>query len=100
MKIPATPLLDGRPEVIVDVAVRDGLFSIQLRNIGPRPALAVKTTFDVPFAGLGGSKPVSTLRLFKGLAFMAPGKCLEQFVDPLAVYVARREPLRFTATVA
>ena len=79
----AAPQLDGRPEVVVDVDVRDGLFSILLRNIGPRPALAVKTRFDKPFTGLGGRKAITTLRVFTGVAFMAPGKVFEQFVDPL-----------------
>ena len=98
--MPNAPTLDGRPEVILDVEVRDGLFSIQLRNIGPRPALAVTTTFDKPMSGLGGSKSISGLRLFAGLDFMAPGKLFEQYVDPLAVYAARKQPMRFTATVS
>lgn len=97
--MPPSPPLDGRPEVIVDVDVCDGLFSIQLRNIGPRPAFAVTTTFDKPLSGLGGSKSISGLRLFENLAFMAPGKVFEQFVDPLAVYASRGEPMCFTATV-
>jgi hypothetical protein len=98
--MPAAPQLDGRPEVIVDVDVRDGLFSILLRNIGTRPALAVKTTFDKPFTGLDGRKAITTMRVFKGVAFMAPGKVFEQFVDPLPAYAARKEPLLIKATVA
>jgi hypothetical protein len=93
------PTLDGRPEVILDVEVRDGLFSITLRNIGPRPALAVTTRFDPPLTALGGTKTLAALRVFRELAFMAPGKAFEQFVDPLAAYVARQAPLRFTATI-
>lgn len=98
--VSASPTLDGRPEVIVDVDVRDGLFSVQLRNIGPRPAFEVQTRFDPPLSGLGGRKPMSGLRLFNSLDFMAPGKAFEQFVDPLDVYLARQAPLRFTVTVA
>jgi hypothetical protein len=97
--MPAFPQLDGRPEVVVDVDVSDGLFSILLRNIGPRPALDVKTTFDTPFTGLGGRKAITTMRVFKGVDFMAPGKVFEQFVDPLSAYAARREPLLIKATV-
>jgi hypothetical protein len=93
------PPLDGRPEVIVDVDVREGLFSISIRNIGSRPALAVKTTFDKPFTGLGGRKDIAGMRVFKSVAFMAPGKVFEQFVDPLAAYAARRQPMVITATV-
>lgn len=93
------PTLDGRPEVILDVEVRHGLFSVTLSNIGPRPALAVTTTFDAPLTALGGTKKLAGLRVFRELPFMAPGKVFEQFVDPLAVYVARQAPLRFTATI-
>ncbi len=96
----AAPQLDGRPEVVVDVDVRDGLFSILLRNIGPRPALAVKTTFGKPFTGLGGRKAITTLRVFRNVAFMAPGKVFEQFVDPLAAYAARKQPMLLRATVS
>jgi len=99
--VPTTlPPPDGRPDVIVDVDVRDGLFSILLRNIGSRPALNVTTIFDRSMSGLGGSKSISGMRLFKNLEFMAPGKVFEQFVDPLDVYAARKEPMRFTATVS
>lgn len=83
----------------MDVGVRDGLFSLHLRNIGPRPAFEVQTHFDPLLSGLGGRKPLAGLRLFAGLDFMAPGKAFEEFIDPLDVYVARQAPLRFTATV-
>ncbi len=95
----AAPQLEGRPEVVIDVDVRQGLLSILLRNIGPRPALDVRTSFDKPFTGLGGRKAITNLRVFKRLAFMAPGKTFEQFVDPLAAYHARKQPLLITATV-
>ena len=58
------------------------------------------TRFDKPFRGLGGRKPIATLRLFRRLDFMAPGKEFCQLVDPLALYLERREPARLTATVA
>lgn len=83
----------------MDVDVRDGLFSLLLRNIGPRPALAVTTTFAQPFTGLGGHKAITTLRVFRNVAFMAPGKTFEQFVDPLAAYAARKQPLLLKVTV-
>lgn len=85
--------------MIVDVDVHDGLFSIVLGNIGTRPALAVSTRFDVPLHGLGGAKKISSLRVFRELAFMAPGKRFRQFVDELPAYAERQAPLRFTATV-
>ena len=90
---------DDRPEVIVDVDVRDGLFSILLKNIGARPALDVTTVFDEAFSGLGGRKAITSMRVFQGVAFMAPGKTFEQFVDLLHDYARRKEPLTISATV-
>jgi len=90
----------GRPEVIVDFGVEDGLLTIHLKNIGDRSAYAVKTTFDRRFHGLDGQKCISEMRLFRRLEFMAPGKDLSQFVDVLANYAKRKEPMRIGATLS
>jgi hypothetical protein len=95
----ALPTDQRRPEVIVDFTCRDGLLFVILKNIGARSAYRVTTRFDKPFAGLGGEKPIAGLRLFRRLDFMAPGKEFCQLVDPLAVYMKRREPARLTATI-
>lgn len=97
--VPPRPQSDDHPDVIVDVDVRDGLFSIVLRNIGRQPALDVRTTFDVPLTGLGGLKDVAALTVFRQVPFMAPDKCFTQFVDPLHAYASRGAALAFTATV-
>ncbi|HEX9409206.1 MAG TPA: hypothetical protein VGA23_06115 [Methylomirabilota bacterium] len=89
-----------RPEVIVDFACREGLLFVMLKNIGARSAYRVATRFDKPFSGLGGAKPMADLRLFRRLDFMAPGKEFCQLVDPLALYLKRREPVRLTAIIA
>lgn len=96
-----SPLADPerRPEVIVDFAVSDGLLLVSLSNIGPRSAWRVTTRFDKPFRGLGGAKRISALALFRRVEFMPPGKTFTQLVDPLAVYLARREPTRLSATI-
>ena len=88
-----------RPEVIVDFTVEDGLLSVCLRNIGGRGAYHVKTEFDKPFSGLNGKKYISRMRHFKRLDFMAPGKEFCQFIDALASYALRKEPLSIKATV-
>jgi hypothetical protein len=46
-------LVDSRPEVILDFTTEEGLLTIHLKNIGARPAYAVKTAFDRPFQGQG-----------------------------------------------
>ena len=93
-------LLHGRPEVILDFTVDEGLLTIHLKNIGARSAYAVKTTFDKPFHGLNGRKCISEMRLFQNLEFMAPGKDLAQFIDVLANYAKRKQPMRIAATIS
>lgn len=88
-----------RPEVIVDFSVEDGLLTVRLKNIGGSSAYQVKTEFDRPFHGLNGSKCISALRLFRRLEFMPPGKEFSQFVDTLANYAKRKEPMRLKATM-
>ena len=87
------------PDVILDADVSDGLFSLVLWNVGARGAFDVVTRLDPPFTGLAGEKAITELLLFRRLPFLAPGKRLVQFVDPLAAYAARKQPLQFTATI-
>ena len=47
--------MSGRPEVIVDVIFEDGLLFLAVSNIGDRPALDVRTTFNRKLVGLGGT---------------------------------------------
>ena len=89
-----------RPEVIVDFTCREGILFVVLKNIGARSAYRVTTRFDKPFSGLGGHKAIASLRLFRRLDFMPPGKEFTQLVDPIATYMRRREPVRLTATIA
>ena len=90
----------NRPEVILDFTVDEGLLTVHLKNIGDRSAYAVKTSFDKPFHGLDGKKCISAMRLFRNLEFMAPGKDLAQFVDVLARYAKRKQPMRIAATLS
>ena len=60
----------------------------------------MKTTFDKPFKGLGGAKRISDMRVFRRVEFMPPGKAFSQFVDPLAAYARRKEPMHLVATVS
>jgi hypothetical protein len=93
------PAAATRPEIVVDFAVDDGLLNVSLKNVGSSSAYGVKTSFDKPFHGLGGNKCITTMRLFREVAFMPPGKEFCQFVDLLVSYVKRKEPLRIKASV-
>ena len=93
------PVSTPRPDVIVDFECSDGCLCVVLKNIGTESAFHVRTLFDQPFRGVQGTKVLSTLSLFKALEFMPPGKTFRQFVDPLHEYLARKEPVKLTATI-
>jgi hypothetical protein len=90
----------SRPEVIVDLDFDRGLLFLVVRNIGDRPALDVATTFDRKLVGLGGSKDVSTLPLFRNIPFLAPAKEIRTLLDSAASWFARRGATKITARVA
>ena len=86
-----------RPEVILDIDFVDGLLFVSLRNIGARPAYAVKTSLSPPFKGLGGSQEFNGLAIFEGIEFFAPAKEIRFLLDSASAYFARREPVAITA---
>ena len=92
--------MDRRPEVILDFTAEHDLLYVVLRNIGDTSAYRITVQFDKPFHGLGGSKCVSDMQLFRYLRFLPPGKEFMQLVDPMADYFKRREPKRLRATLS
>jgi hypothetical protein len=92
--------MSGRPEVIVDVVFEDGLFYLSVANIGDRPALNVQTRFSRKLVGLGGTKDVAALPLFRNIAFLAPGKEIRTLLDSASSWFARARSTALTARVA
>jgi hypothetical protein len=88
------------PEVILDVVFERGLLFLVVANIGDRPALRVRIRFEQPFTGLGGTKKMQRLALFRRLEFLAPGRSIEAFLDRSASYFAREEPTQLTAALS
>ena len=90
----------GEADVIVDVVFEDGLLFLTVANIGDRPAHRVRVRFEEQFAGLGGTKKMHSLALFRKLEFLAPRKEIRAFLDRSASYFARGEPTTLTADVS
>jgi hypothetical protein len=91
--------MSGRPEVIVDVVFEDGLFFLSVANIGDRPALDVQTTFNRKLVGLGGTRDVAALPLFRRIAYLAPGKEIRTLLDSAPSWFARTRSTALTARV-
>jgi hypothetical protein len=90
----------GRPEVIVDVVFEDGLLFLSVANVGDRPALDVETRFNRKLVGLGGTKDVAALPLFRRLPYLAPGKEIRTLLDAAPAWFARTRSTALTARVA
>lgn len=56
--------------------------------------------FDKKIVGLGGSKEISALRLFKNIEFLGPKREIVTFVDTSRSYFARKQPTRISARVS
>ena len=87
-------------EVIVDVVFERGLLFLVVANLGDRPAHAVRVRFEQRFSGVGGTKRIDRLALFRRLEFLAPRKAIEVFLDRSDAYFARAEPPRLTAAIS
>ena len=86
--------------VILDVVFDRGLLFLVVENLTDRPAHAVRIKFDKPFTGVGGTKQMQRLALFRKLEFLAPYKAIEVFLDRSASYFARNEPTQLTAAIS
>jgi hypothetical protein len=90
----------GDLDVILDVVFEEGLFFLSVRNIGARPATRVSVTFDEPLVGLGGTREVAALPLFRNIEFLAPGREIRTLLDSSASYFGRGQPERITARIS
>lgn len=90
----------GEPEVIVDFIFEQGLLHVSVANIGATAAHKIRVKFDQPFRGLGGTREISKLRLFRNLEFLPPGKQISSLIDTAPAFFERREPLKLAATIS
>ena len=90
----------ARPDdgVVVDVTFEGGVLYLELVNLADRPALDVRCSFDPPLADAQG-RDVATLRLFRRVEFLGPGRRLGTLLDSVPGYFARKAPPRVAITV-
>lgn len=84
--------------MLVDVHFEDGLLFLSVSNIGDAPALQVSCTFGSELRGLGGTKAMAELPLFRNIEFLAPEKEIRTLLDSSAAFFARDEPTRLSVT--
>lgn len=88
------------PAVIADFVFDQGLFFIVVKNISDQPAYKVSVEFDHKIYGLGGTKEVSALPLFRNIEFLAPQKEIKTFLDGSDSYFARKQPTKVKAVIS
>lgn len=87
------------PEVFVDFVFEEGLLHVAVVNGTDESAYDVRVSFKPSFRGLGGTQDTSSLPLFRGIAFLAPHRRIETFLDRSSDYFQRKEPRRISARI-
>jgi hypothetical protein len=98
MRDSSSPPTEARADVVVDVVYEEGVFHLELVNLGSAPALHVSCRFEPPLTGPDG-RPLAKLPLFRDVPFLMPGKRIRTLLDASAAWFAREEPTRVTAEV-
>jgi hypothetical protein len=91
---------DADPYVIVDFVFDRGVLSISIKNIGTRPAFAVRVRFSHKLMGCGGAVDVSALPLFRVLEFLPGGKDISTILDTSISYFRSKQPAKITADIS
>ena len=89
----------SRPEVIVEFLFDRGLLYISVNNIGNRPALSVSVKFNKKILGLGGTREISALAVFKNIEFLGPQREIVTLLDSSNSYFKRRQPTKISALI-
>jgi hypothetical protein len=91
---------DLDPYVIVDFVFDRGFLFIAIKNIGARPAFAVRVQFSARILGVEGTVEVSALPLFRKLEFLPGGKEITTFLDTSASYFRNRQPTQVSTRIS
>jgi len=90
----------GCPDVVLEFLFDRGVLFISVRNIGARPATKVSVKFNKKIIGLGGTKEISALPLFKNIEFLGPAREIVTLLDTTASYFQRKQPTKLTAQIS
>ena len=97
--ISTTQLEPSGPEVIVEFLFDRGLLYISVNNIGNRPAISVSVKFDKKILGLGGTREISALAVFKNIEFLGPQREIVSLLDSSSSYFKRKQPTKISALI-
>jgi len=97
--ISTTQFAPSRPEVIVEFLFDRGLLYISVNNIGNRPAISVSVKFDKKILGLGGTREISALAVFKNIEFLGPQREIVSLLDSSSSYFKRKQPTKISALI-
>jgi len=90
----------GSPDVVLEFLFNRGVLFIAVRNIGARPATKVSVKFNKKIVGLGGTKEISALPLFKKIEFLGPAREIVTMLDTTGSYFQRKQPTKLTAQIS
>lgn len=69
------------PTVLLDLEYRHGAFELVLVNVGEDPVFDVGVSFSRELVGIGGTKAIGNLPLWKHLHLLRPGREIRVFFD-------------------
>jgi len=87
------------PDIIVDFEYNDGMLFIVIENIGDDPAYDASVRFNKKILGMQKTKNISSLRIFKLLKFLPPGKKIKMFVDLFQFYLTSKQPMQIKTII-
>ena len=91
---------EKNPDVIVDFEYDDeGLLFIIIENIGNDSAYNTSVRFNKKVLGMQKTKNISSLRIFRTLKFLPPGKKIKILVDLFQFYLACKQPMKIGTVV-
>ena len=94
-----SPTPEKNPDVIVDFEYSDGFLFIVIENIGNDSAYYTSVRFNKKVLGMQKTKNISSLKIFRSLKFLPPGKKIKILVDLFQFYLAGKQPMQIRTVI-